>query len=197
MCHCRATARLLRRRIIPMDVTRPTSSRFNPPSWHLLFGSRSTKPLTKNAIRYVALLRWINERQLFCISMVFLLLFVNEIGGIHLCEARRRFLEGSLHPANVLMCPHTCVTNLPKPRELHHGNFRAHAIFCFVVLRLTLGPAIVRYLVIVSALCQTATEMNREVYFCFWKFDHRRISDNAMIFVSHWIVQCNQTDIDT
>ena len=23
------------------------------------------------------------------------------------------------HPANVLMCPHTCVTNLPKPREAH------------------------------------------------------------------------------
>lgn len=43
------------------------------------------------------------------------------LGGIHLTEARRRFLEGSLHPANVLMCPHTCVTNLPKPRELHHG----------------------------------------------------------------------------
>ena len=30
-----------------------------------------------------------------------------------------RFLEGSLHPVNVLMCPHTCVTNLPKPREVH------------------------------------------------------------------------------
>lgn len=44
------------------------------------------------------------------------------LGGIHLCEARRRFLEGSLHPANVLMCPHTCVTNLPKPREIHQGN---------------------------------------------------------------------------
>ncbi|XP_055385631.1 disco-interacting protein 2 isoform X6 [Condylostylus longicornis] len=43
------------------------------------------------------------------------------LGGIHLCEARRRFLEGSLHPANVLMCPHTCVTNLPKPREIHQG----------------------------------------------------------------------------
>ncbi|KAL7012146.1 hypothetical protein ACKWTF_014657 [Chironomus riparius] len=41
------------------------------------------------------------------------------LGGIHLCEARRRFLEGSLHPANVLMCPHTCVTNLPKPRDIH------------------------------------------------------------------------------
>ncbi|KRF97799.1 uncharacterized protein Dwil_GK17656, isoform B [Drosophila willistoni] len=44
------------------------------------------------------------------------------LGGIHLCEARRRFLEGSLHPANVLMCPHTCVTNLPKPRELHQDT---------------------------------------------------------------------------
>ncbi|XP_055903593.1 disco-interacting protein 2 isoform X10 [Eupeodes corollae] len=43
------------------------------------------------------------------------------LGGIHLCEARRRFLEGSLHPANVLMCPHTCVTNLPKPREIHQA----------------------------------------------------------------------------
>ncbi|XP_035213720.1 disco-interacting protein 2 homolog A-like isoform X1 [Stegodyphus dumicola] len=41
------------------------------------------------------------------------------LGGIHLSETKRRFLEGSLHPANVLMCPHTCVTNLPKPREVH------------------------------------------------------------------------------
>jgi hypothetical protein len=43
------------------------------------------------------------------------------LGGIHLSETRRRFMEGSLHPANVLMCPHTCVTNLPKPREVHQG----------------------------------------------------------------------------
>ncbi|XP_058987473.1 disco-interacting protein 2 isoform X3 [Musca domestica] len=43
------------------------------------------------------------------------------LGGINLCEARRRFLDGTLHPANVLMCPHTCVTNLPKPREIHQG----------------------------------------------------------------------------
>ncbi|XP_054168198.1 disco-interacting protein 2-like [Oppia nitens] len=41
------------------------------------------------------------------------------LGGIHLSEVKRRFLEGALHPANVLMCPHTCVTNLPKPREVH------------------------------------------------------------------------------
>ena len=34
-------------------------------------------------------------------------------------ETKRRFVEGSLHPANVLMCPHTCITNLPKPREVH------------------------------------------------------------------------------
>ncbi|VVC99772.1 unnamed protein product [Leptidea sinapis] len=29
------------------------------------------------------------------------------LGGIHLSECKRRFLEGTLHPANVLMCPHT------------------------------------------------------------------------------------------
>lgn len=44
------------------------------------------------------------------------------LGGIHLSESKRRFLEGTLHPANVLLCPHTCVTNLPKPREIHSGN---------------------------------------------------------------------------
>ena len=41
------------------------------------------------------------------------------LGGIHLSETKRRFVEGCLHPANVLMCPHTCITNLPKPREVH------------------------------------------------------------------------------
>ena len=41
------------------------------------------------------------------------------LGGIHLSEVKRRYMEGTLHPANVLMCPHTCVTNLPKPREVH------------------------------------------------------------------------------
>ncbi|XP_055705773.1 disco-interacting protein 2 isoform X5 [Phlebotomus papatasi] len=50
------------------------------------------------------------------------------LGGIHLCEARRRFLEGSLHPANVLMCPHTCVTNLPKPREMHQGALQPQVV---------------------------------------------------------------------
>ena len=45
------------------------------------------------------------------------------LGGIHLSETKKRFLEGCLHPANVLMCPHACVTNLPKPREVHHGKY--------------------------------------------------------------------------
>ncbi|XP_063080772.1 disco-interacting protein 2 homolog A isoform X7 [Cavia porcellus] len=39
------------------------------------------------------------------------------LGGIHVSETKQRFLEGTLHPCNVLMCPHTCVTNLPKPRQ--------------------------------------------------------------------------------
>ena len=44
------------------------------------------------------------------------------LGGIHLHETKKKFMDGSLHPANVLMCPHTCVTNLPKPREVHPGR---------------------------------------------------------------------------
>ncbi|XP_071943414.1 disco-interacting protein 2 homolog C-like isoform X3 [Antedon mediterranea] len=38
------------------------------------------------------------------------------LGGIHLSDTKQKFLDGLLHPTNVLMCPHTCVTNLPKPR---------------------------------------------------------------------------------
>lgn len=43
------------------------------------------------------------------------------LGGVHISEAKQRFLEGTLHPCNVLMCPHTCVTNLPKPRQKQPG----------------------------------------------------------------------------
>lgn len=39
------------------------------------------------------------------------------LGGIHIQETKRKLLEGSLHPANVLMCPHTCVLNLPQVRS--------------------------------------------------------------------------------
>uniref|UniRef100_A0A6Q2XIM1 DMAP1-binding domain-containing protein n=1 Tax=Esox lucius TaxID=8010 RepID=A0A6Q2XIM1_ESOLU len=44
------------------------------------------------------------------------------LGGIHLSETKQLYLEGGLHPCNVLMCPHTCVTNLPKPRQKQPGN---------------------------------------------------------------------------
>lgn len=44
------------------------------------------------------------------------------LGGIHLSEVRRRFLDGTMHPANVLMCPHSTVTNLPKERQITHAD---------------------------------------------------------------------------
>uniref|UniRef100_A0A8C7LN51 Disco-interacting protein 2 homolog Cb n=1 Tax=Oncorhynchus kisutch TaxID=8019 RepID=A0A8C7LN51_ONCKI len=44
------------------------------------------------------------------------------LGGIHLSETKQLYLEGGLHPCNVLMCPHTCVTNLPKPRQKQPGE---------------------------------------------------------------------------
>lgn len=47
------------------------------------------------------------------------------LGGIHLSETKQLFLEGALHPCNVLMCPHTCVTNLPKPRQKQPGRISA------------------------------------------------------------------------
>ncbi|XP_071149893.1 disco-interacting protein 2 homolog C-like isoform X1 [Mytilus edulis] len=60
----------------------------------------------------------IHQVGVFCLSLVpHNYLPKTPLGGIHLHETKKRFLEGSLHPANVLMCPHTCVTNLPKPRE--------------------------------------------------------------------------------
>uniref|UniRef100_A0A3B4CTY5 DMAP1-binding domain-containing protein n=1 Tax=Pygocentrus nattereri TaxID=42514 RepID=A0A3B4CTY5_PYGNA len=44
------------------------------------------------------------------------------LGGIHLSETKQLFQEGALHPCNVLMCPHSCVTNLPKPRQKQPGT---------------------------------------------------------------------------
>ena len=60
----------------------------------------------------------IHQVGLYCLALVpHNQLPKTPLGGIHLSETRRRFIDGCLHPANVLMCPHTCVTNLPKPRE--------------------------------------------------------------------------------
>ncbi|VDM62926.1 unnamed protein product [Angiostrongylus costaricensis] len=40
------------------------------------------------------------------------------LGGIHVSETRQCFQAGELHPSTLLMCPHSCVINLPKPREV-------------------------------------------------------------------------------
>lgn len=62
----------------------------------------------------------IHQTGIYCLALVLPNhLPKTPLGGIHLAEVKRRFLEGSLHPANVLMCPHTTVTNLPKQREVH------------------------------------------------------------------------------
>lgn len=45
------------------------------------------------------------------------------LGGIHISDTKQFFLDGNLHPCNILMCPHTCVTNLPKPRQKQPGRF--------------------------------------------------------------------------
>lgn len=116
-------ARLLWRGIVPVDVSCITSCRFNSSSRNLLLSSSPTQSFTKNATRYGIV-------DFFILFWIFISNSCSfSLGGIHLCEARRRFLEGSLHPANVLMCPHTCVTNLPKPRELHHGNCHFSSTF--------------------------------------------------------------------
>uniref|UniRef100_A0A8B9LMF0 Disco-interacting protein 2 homolog Ba n=1 Tax=Astyanax mexicanus TaxID=7994 RepID=A0A8B9LMF0_ASTMX len=60
----------------------------------------------------------IHQVGLYCLALVPAnTLPKTPLGGIHICETKQRFLEGSLHPCNILLCPHTCVTNLPKPRQ--------------------------------------------------------------------------------
>ena len=35
---------------------------------------------------------------------------------IQIHETRQRFLDGNLHPVNILVCPDQCITNLPVPK---------------------------------------------------------------------------------
>jgi hypothetical protein len=39
------------------------------------------------------------------------------LGGVSVPEVRKKFIDGALHPTTLLMCPQSCVLNLPKPRE--------------------------------------------------------------------------------
>jgi acyl-CoA synthetase (AMP-forming)/AMP-acid ligase II len=51
------------------------------------------------------------------------------LGGISVSETRQRFLDGTLHPTTLLMCPQTCVLNLPKPREQQSNEVGPAAMF--------------------------------------------------------------------
>ncbi|KAK3556801.1 hypothetical protein QTP70_020480 [Hemibagrus guttatus] len=60
----------------------------------------------------------IHQVGLYCLALVPAnTLPKTPLGGIHISDIKQLFLEGSLHPCNILMCPHTCVTNMPKPRQ--------------------------------------------------------------------------------
>ncbi|KAG7217899.1 hypothetical protein INR49_020781 [Caranx melampygus] len=60
----------------------------------------------------------IHQVGLYCLALVPAnTLPKTPLGGIHISDTKQFFLDGNLHPCNILMCPHTCVTNLPKPRQ--------------------------------------------------------------------------------
>lgn len=65
----------------------------------------------------------IHQVGLYCLALVPAnTLPKTPLGGIHICETKQSFLDGNLHPCNILMCPHTCVTNMPKPRQKQPGE---------------------------------------------------------------------------
>ncbi|KAG9508602.1 Disco-interacting protein 2, partial [Fragariocoptes setiger] len=65
----------------------------------------------------------IHQVGIYCLSLVLPnQLPKTPLGGIHVSEVKRRFLDGCVHPTNVLMCPHATVNNLPKERQLTHAD---------------------------------------------------------------------------
>ncbi|XP_020920735.1 disco-interacting protein 2 homolog C isoform X3 [Sus scrofa] len=89
------------------------------PSEHLLYVCSYIVPLlTRFPLMTLQAIDSIHQVGVYCLALVPAnTLPKTPLGGIHLSETKQLFLEGSLHPCNVLMCPHTCVTNLPKPRQ--------------------------------------------------------------------------------
>lgn len=66
----------------------------------------------------------IHQVGLYCLALVPAnTLPKTPLGGIHISDTKQLFLEGALHPCNILMCPHTCVTNMPKPRQKQPGVY--------------------------------------------------------------------------
>lgn len=65
----------------------------------------------------------IHQVGLYCLALVPAnTLPKTPLGGIHISDTKQYFLDGNLHPCNILLCPHTCVTNLPKPRQKQPGR---------------------------------------------------------------------------
>nr|XP_058972641.1 disco-interacting protein 2-like isoform X1 [Pocillopora verrucosa] len=62
-------------------------------------------------------------------------------GAVHIHETKQKFMEGSLHPANILMCPETCVTNLPQPRQKHPEPGPAATMVGNIVMGTRIGGA--------------------------------------------------------
>lgn len=76
----------------------------------------------------------IHQVGLYCLALVPAnTLPKTPLGGIHISDTKQFFLEGNLHPCNILMCPHTCVTNLPKPRQKQPGKCVCVLLFFFVL----------------------------------------------------------------
>lgn len=59
------------------------------------------------------------------------------LDGIHVPETRQRFLQGRLHPVTVLMCPQSCILNLPKPRDPQPLDVGPAAVFVGKSLSIT------------------------------------------------------------
>ena len=52
----------------------------------------------------------------------------NSDGSVHTTETRQRFMDGTLHPVSLLLCPHAAVHNLPKPYQPAPGSSAAHVM---------------------------------------------------------------------
>uniref|UniRef100_A0A914XY41 AMP-dependent synthetase/ligase domain-containing protein n=1 Tax=Panagrolaimus superbus TaxID=310955 RepID=A0A914XY41_9BILA len=77
-------------------------------------------------LRVIQAVDSIHQLSLYCIALVPAnQLPKTPLGGLHVSETRQRFLDGSLHPSTLLMCPQSSVLNLPEPREPRHNDVGA------------------------------------------------------------------------
>lgn len=113
------------------------------------------------------------------------------LGGIHISQTKQHFLEGSLHPCNILMCPHTCVTNLPKPRQKQPGNLSP---FCLMLVNwsslLQIREAVRCLWHWVSCLLEAGTCVVAHGYFVWCLSWHVAVRNSDSYFWAHWDHLC-------